>query len=105
MNLNSQAITIAKTLLDIKDSSQDGLLVVLGTIAEQDALTFTNNESILFEYGILGRMIQYAFNSRGNEGLTNQSFATVSESYTSGVAAYPHNITSALKRYNKIKTL
>jgi hypothetical protein len=107
MNINSPAITIAKTLLEINalDISQDEMLVTLGTIAEGDALAYTKNEAILFEYGILGRMIQVAFNTRGSENLASQSFATVSESYTTATSAYPQSILSALRGFTKIKLL
>lgn len=107
MTINSQAITIAKQLLGIDNSdiSQDDLLVSLGNIAETDALTYTNNESILFEYYILARMIQYNFNQRGNEGLLSQTVATVSETYSSGTTSYPQSILTALRGFRKLKAL
>lgn len=105
MTLTSDAITIAKTLLGITDASQDAMLLTLGNIAEADALAYTKNENILFEYGILARMIQYSFNQLGNEGIASQSLATVSETYTAGSTAYPASILTALRGVTKLKLL
>lgn len=105
MNINSPAIKIAETLLGITAGSQDEMLLTLGEIAETDALAYTKNDAILFEYNILGRMIQYLYNQRGNEGLASQTLATVSETYTAGVTAYPVSIQTALRGFTKLKTL
>lgn len=105
MNINSPAITIAETLLGITAGSQDEMLLVLGGIAETDALTYTSNEAILFEYDILARMMVYLYNQRGNEGLASQTMATVSETYTAGSIAYPVQIITALRGFRLLKTL
>ncbi len=104
MNANSQAIIIAKQLIGIEalDTTQDALLLILGNIAEGDALRKTHNDNVLFDHYLLGRMIQVAYNTRGSENLASQSFATVSESY---VVSYPETINIALRGYTKIKLL
>lgn len=105
MTIQSQAITIAKQLLGITDASQDEFLLALGGIAETDAVAISKNEAILLEGNILGRMIQYLYNQRGQEGLASQSVATVSETYTSGTSAYPEQLSQALRGFTKLKTL
>lgn len=102
MNLNSQAIVVAKTLLNITDTSQDTLLLALGNIAEEDAFNYTNNEDIYFEDNVLGRMIQYLYYTRTSIHVTAQSFNDVSESYLS---TYPEPILIALRKYRKLSTL
>jgi len=104
MTSNHEAITIAKMLLNITDASQDNLLATLGTIAEGDALAYTKNTNVLSEAGLLGRMIQVAYNLRGNEGLVSQSLATVSETYSTS-SAYPETILLALRGFTKLKVL
>ena len=105
MNISSKAITIAKALLDINDTFQDDLFVILGTAAENDALLFTNNEQVLFQYDLLGRMIQHSYLQRGNESLASQSIASVSETYITGNSIYPLPILTALKGFSKLKSL
>ena len=89
-------------LLSITTTTHNDLLVVLGTEAEQTALSMTHNENVLFDDILLARMIQFAFNHNNTEGITSQSFAGVSESYQT---TYPDTITQALRGYNKIKVL
>jgi len=105
MNINSEAITIAKTLLGIAalDTTQDTLLLTLGNIAEKDAVAVALNDLVLLEYELLGRMIQTQFNRRNSEAITSQSLATVSEAYVP--TAYPESVNIALRRYRKLKTL
>jgi len=102
MNIDSNAITYAKTLLGITDTSEDDLLFLLGIEAEQNAVAMTHNDEVLFDDMLLARMMQYAFNRNNVEGIASQSFAGVSESYQ---LIYPTAITSALRGYNKIKVL
>lgn len=102
MNIASTAITYAKTLLSITDTSQDNLLVILGTEAEQNALASTHNEDVLFDWVLLARMIQFSFNRNNEEGITSQTLAGVGEAYQT---EYPNAIKSALRGYNTIKVL
>ena len=100
-----EAILIAKQLLGITDNSEDVLLSVLGDIALADAIALTQNPNMLEQSSLLGRMIQFLYNSRNNETLASQSLATVSESYVGGASAYSTQILTALKGYAKLKTL
>lgn len=105
MTIESEAINIAKTLLGIGvlDTTQNTLLLAFGNIAEKDAVAATLNETVLAEYELLGRMIQAQFNRRNSEGITNQSLATVSETYSP--SAYPESVNIALRGFRKLRTL
>ena len=106
MEITSNAITIAKTLLGIAgtDATKDDLLLTLGNAAEIDVFRITHNQDALFDDYLLARMIQANMNRLNNEGLASQSLATVSESYTTG-SGYPDSVNNALRSYTKLKSL
>lgn len=102
MNINNEAIKIAKDLLGMNHSFEDNMLSTLGTIAENDALLLTHNDKALFDENLLAQMIQIIYQKRGNENLASFSAATISETY---IENYPKNILSALQSYRKLKAL
>lgn len=102
MKIQSQAIAIAKILLGINNAFEDDLLLTLGNIVEKEALTYTKNEAILYENELLGQMIVAKYRLRGNEGLSSQTLATVSESY---ITTYPETVNIALRGFRKIVAL
>lgn len=102
MNINSDAILMAKKLLRIDNHFEDDLLVTIGTIVEKEALAKTLNEAILVQYELLSQMIAVKYRLLGTEGLTSTTLATVSESY---VSSYPDSILIALRGFRKLQAL
>lgn len=102
MLIENNAITIAKLLLDINNDFEDDLFVALGTIVEKEAELYTKNVAILYEEELLAQMIAYKYRNRGNENISSQSMATISETYITG---YPEVITIALNGFRKLKAL
>lgn len=102
--VNTQIVAIAKELLQIPthNISRDELLDRLATIAAEDALVDTKNEDILLDYNLLARMTQYLYLQLGNENITEQNLAGVSEKY---ITDYPEPIVRHFKSYYKLRTL
>jgi len=98
--VNLDAYTMAQTLLNL--DAENPVLTIIAATCEKEALAYTKNDAILFETELLAKMIVVAYRTRGNEGLSSQSLATVSESYLSD---YPETIYIALRGFRKLKSL
>jgi hypothetical protein len=91
-------LTDIKTLLGLKDNSQDGFIQLLINLATDDAMNKTGCKNKQDLRSVIIEMTIYKFNRAGTEGLSAETYSGISYTYTSD---YPDYILSALDTIKK----
>lgn len=91
-----------KILLNITDSTKDGLLRILLDQTEEEVVNYTHNTELDKLENVIINITIWKYNRIGSEGLNSENYSGVSFSYAS---AYPDSILRQLQSYRRIKTL
>lgn len=91
-----------KILLNITDSTKDGLLRILLDQTEEEVVNYTHNTELDKLENVIINIAIWKYNRLGSEGLNSENYSGVSFNYAS---AYPDSILRQLQSYRRIKTL
>lgn len=91
----------AKILIGITGTSKDALLTLLKSQCETDFKDYCNRSTIPDSAnGVILNMLLVQYNRLGSQGITNESYSSISQTFTEG---YPDNIIKQLNHYRKLK--
>jgi len=85
-----EVIQKAKILLELNDSSQDALLELYKSIAEEELSSFTQNAPS----NLLAQMVVYKFQKKGMEAVSSAQYSDTRETY---YLDYPTPIVNQIK--------
>lgn len=95
--MDIDAISLAKTLLGITNTSEDEKLLALEKIVESKIKSYCRLDSVSSSMGVVkAQMILVDYNRLGTEHLTQQTISNISESY---IDSYPVGIVEQLNSF------
>ena len=92
-----EVIQKAKLLLELNDSSQDALLELYKSIAEEELSSFTKD----FPPNLLAQMIVYKFQKKGMEAVSSAQYSDTRETFFLDYPTPIVNQIKALQRANR----